>query len=108
MEKLSDRDIHDITTKTKLSHAQLHHLFHELDIADNDVENAERIADSRDFQLQANKVLKMWRAKIGNNATRRRIIDALTECSFNEGKAILEEKWGLTVQGKYQTFSDLS
>ena len=101
MEKLSDKDILDII-KAKLSRAELHRLFLELGISDTDVENAERIADSRDIGLQANKVLKMWREKIGKNATRRRIINALTECSFMDAKEILEEKWSLIVQGKYQ------
>ena len=100
MAKVSDKDIFDITRKTKLTHADLHNLFSELGIDDTDVENAERMADSRDFQLQAKNVLKMWRTKNGRNATRKAIIDGLTECDFKEAKEILEEKWGLFIQGK--------
>ena len=98
---MSDKDIFDITNKTKLLHSDLHNLFSELGIEDTDVENAERIADSRDFKLQAKKVLKMWRTKNGRNATRKAVIDALMECGLVEAKEILEEKWGLIAKGKY-------
>ena len=101
MEKVSDKDISDITYKTKLQHADLHHLFSELGIDDADVENAERMADSRDFRLQAKKVLKMWRTKNGRNATRRAVINALIECELIDAKEILEKKWGLVAQGKF-------
>ena len=103
MEKVSDKDIFAITYKTKLEHAELHYLFAELGIDDADVENAERMADTKDFKLQARKVLKMWRTNNGRNATRKAIIDALTECDLIEAKEILEEKWTLVVQGKFLT-----
>ena len=103
MEKVSDKDISAITYKTKLQHAELHFLFYELGIADADVENAKRMADSKDFRLQANKVLQMWRTKNGKNATRNAIIDALTECDLKEAKEILEEEWTLVAQGKFLT-----
>ena len=96
---MSDTDIVDITCKTKLLHAQLHHMFNELNIHAADIENAERSTDSRDFKLQANRILKMWRSSNGRNATRRRIINALIECGFIEAKEILEEKWGFLTQG---------
>ena len=105
MEKVSNRDICDITVKANLSHAQLQKLFDELDIDDTAVEKAKRNADTQDFQLQANKVLKEWRTNNGRSATRKRIIDALIECRYTEAKEILEEKWGLVVQGKYLKFS---
>ena len=98
---MSDKDILDIASRTKLQHADLHNLFLELGIDDADVENAERMADSRDFKLQANKVLKMWRTSNGRNATRRAVINALMECGLVEAKEILEEKWGLVTQGKF-------
>ena len=101
MEKVTDKDIFDITSKAKLQHADLHNLFSGLGIDDTDVENAERIADTKDFKLQARKVLKMWRTKNGQSATRKAIIDALTECDLIEAKEILEEKWGLIAQGKF-------
>ena len=101
---MSNKDIVIITSKAKLQSDDLHNLFSELDIEDTDVEKAEKMADSRDFKLQANKVLKMWRTKNGKKATRKAIINALTECNLIEAKEILEEKWGLVIQGKFLCF----
>ena len=95
MEKVTNKNISDITNKTKLEHKDLRKLFTELDIDSNDVENAERTADTRDFKLQAQKVLRMWRENNGRRATRRRILDALEECNFIDAKETLEKKWGI-------------
>ena len=98
MEQLSDRDIRDAACKTKLSHAELRHLYLELDIDDTDVERAEGEEKLDDFKLKAIKVLKLWRNKNGNRANRSAILAALNELNeleFIKAKEILEEKWAV-------------
>ena len=65
----------------------------------NEIEAAERLADTTDFRLQAIKVLKSWRSKCGREATRKAVISALQECKLKEAKEILEQKWNLDSQG---------
>ena len=100
MDQLSDKDIWDIASKTNLLHADLQRLFHALDMSDPEIENAERNTDSKDIALRARKVLKVWRMKNGRNACRRRILDALLECSLVDAKEILEKTWSFVHEGK--------
>ena len=99
-EKVSDRDIRNITRKAKLKHADLQRMFHALDMTHAEIENAERNTDSRDVTLRARRVLIEWRKKNGRNACRRRILDALLECDLVEAKEILEATWDFSPQGK--------
>ena len=96
VEKVSDRDILDVA---KVLPAHRHTFFYELDMTDSDIQNAEMSADSRDAVLQIRKVLTLWRQQNGSNATRRKVVDALIECGFNEAKEILAKKWDIITQG---------
>ncbi|XP_072016289.1 NLR family CARD domain-containing protein 4-like [Amphiura filiformis] len=98
MEKVSSSDINDVVYRAKLGRDQQQHLFRQLGIPSPDVENAERRADTRDFKLQAIKVLESWRQTNGEKATRRAIIDALKECGFIEAEEIIEKQWSLISQ----------
>ena len=96
---VSDKDIRDVASKAELTHAELRHLYGELELSQADIENQERMADTRDFMLQAEHVLKHWRQKTGKEATKEKLLDTLQECKLNRAKGILEEKWNLTVKG---------
>ena len=89
---LSDKDIHDVASKAKLCHDDLQHLFWELGLESHEIEVAQRLDDTRDFKLQAMKVLKSWKSKCGGEATRKAVISALQECDLKEAKEILEQK----------------
>ena len=101
MKQVSDKDIQDITSKANLEHADLQRMFHTLSMTHAEIENAERNTDSRDVTLRARRVLNEWRKKNGRNACRRRICDALSECSLVDAKEILEATWGIAPQGKH-------
>ncbi|XP_072020841.1 twitchin-like [Amphiura filiformis] len=95
-ETVTDSDINDVACKAKLQHNQLKHLFNELHIGKANIENAERIADTKDFKLQSNEVLQTWRQINGKNATKQSILEALTKCNLIEAKEILLVKWTVT------------
>ena len=90
---MTDQDIRDVANKAELTHAELHHLYGELELSRTETENQERIADTRDVMLQAECVLTYWRQKNGKDATRKKILAALQECKLNRAKEILEERW---------------
>ena len=85
-----------MANKAELTHAELENLYRALDIAQPDIENQQGIADTRDFMLQADRVLRHWRQKNGKDATRQKVLDALHECEYIRSKELLEEKWKLT------------
>ncbi len=93
-DKLTETDILTVTHKVGLSRDQLRTLFMELKISDNDVENAQRCADSLDYKIQGNKVLLQWIRMTGKKATRRSIVDALKKCSWTDAAEQLMSKWG--------------
>ena len=105
---MSDKDIWDITSKTKLLHADLQRMFHALDMSLPEIENAERNTDAGDVTLRARRVLNDWRKKNGRNACRRRIIVALLECGLVDAIEILQETWDLAPQGKAFFISNLA
>ena len=94
---MSDNDIRDVASRAELTHSELHHLFGELGISHADIENQERIADTKDYYIQADRVLQYWRQKNGKDATRQKVLDSLQECKYNRAKEILIERWKLTV-----------
>ena len=96
-EKLSDREIRDVAQKTGLDRNQLKNLYKELDLPDNVVENAERNADTRDVNLQADKVLHHWRATKGREANKQAILDALEGCNFKEAIEFLTKEWEISL-----------
>ena len=91
--KVSDREIRDVARKAGLTRSQLKNLYKELGLADHEVENAERNADTADGTLQADKVLHHWRTTRGCDANKQAILDALKECNYEEAIAFLTEKW---------------
>ncbi|XP_072042592.1 uncharacterized protein [Amphiura filiformis] len=91
--KVSDNDINDIACKADLERHDLMHLFRELGMKGSAIENAERIADTRDFKLQSIRVLETWRQSNGEKGTRKAIVEALKECSLVDAKEILVNKW---------------
>ena len=101
--RVSDDDVSDIAFASKLLHAQLQHLYLELHVDASHIENAQRHADG-DYRLEAVRVLKAWRQSLGEQATRRTVIEALEECRFNEAKEKLLDKWTRRSQGKYIYF----
>ena len=92
---LLDKDIRDVAENANLLHKDLKKLFIELDMKQSDIENAERNADTTDVQLKAMYVLQDWRKQNGQSATRRKILEALTECKLINAKDILVEKWSI-------------
>ena len=88
-----DKDIRDVARKAELTYADLHHLYGELELSHAEIENQERIADTKDFMLQAKHVLIFWRQKKGKEATRVKLLTALQECKLSRAKEILEERW---------------
>ena len=57
MEKVSDKDIRDVTTRANLSESDLDNVFVELGIPTTDIENAKHNSKSTDVDIQAAKVL---------------------------------------------------
>ena len=97
---MSDQDILDVAKKAELTYDELHNLYGELGIPQVDIENQERIANTKDFTNQAQFVLKRWRQMNGRSATRKVILEALKESKCIRAKQILEEKWGNAEKGR--------
>ena len=98
---VSDKDIRDIAKEAELTFADLHNLYGKLDLSDAEIETQERIADTGDFMLQAERVLTYWRQKNGKEATRRKLLTALEECKCYKAKEILENRWMSLLQGRH-------
>ena len=96
MEQISDKDIGDVTSNARLQQSHLKNLFVELGLEANEIENAEKNADTNDVKLQAASVLRSWRRSRGNVATRQAMINALVKCRYNEAAMILQGKWKMT------------
>ena len=98
---MSDQDIQDVANKAELTRPQLLNLYTALKVTESDIENQERIADTRDFKIQAQFVLRHWRQINGESATRKVLLEALQECGYIQAKQILEKKWEVTEEGRY-------
>ena len=72
----------------------------ELSLPPDEIENAKRLADTKDFKLEAASVLRSWRKTNGSAATKQEIIKALKECQYSQAVGILCGKWGLASEGK--------
>ncbi|XP_072018876.1 uncharacterized protein [Amphiura filiformis] len=103
--RVSDADISYVARKTKLTKDHLSNLYIELDIGEDEIENAKGKADTKDFKLQAISVLKAWRSSNGRNATRKAILEALKECDLIDAKEHLEEEWSVSLEGKRRRLS---
>ncbi len=73
----------------------LQHLYVELGLSSPEIERAEEIANSRDPQLRGLRVLQCWRKKVGKNANRIAIINALEKCNRREAVEYLKKQWNL-------------
>ena len=86
-----------VTHKSGLTRNQLTNLYQELGLKANEIENAERNADTNDVQLQAYKVLHHWRSTKGGEATKGAILKALKECEYKEAMDELIKKWDISL-----------
>ena len=68
-------------------------LYHALGIDYRDVEKAERKTDTPDIDTRALHVLRLWRNRLGERATRSSILDALQKCRNVEAQEILDYTW---------------
>ena len=99
MEKMSEKDIDDVTQTTRLLFPDLNNLFVKLGLQKHEIEKAKKNADTTDVKLQAASVLHSWRNIRGSDATRQAIITALKSRRYIEAVEILQEKWGMTTKG---------
>ena len=83
-----------------LQQTYLDYLFVVLRLPANEIENAKKLVDTKDFQLEAISVLQYWRKTKGRAASKQAIIKALEECQYIEAVDILCGKWGLASEGK--------
>ena len=72
----------------------------ELGLPPDEIENAKRLADTKDFKLEAVSVLRSWRKTNGSAATKQAIIRALKECQYLQTVDMLCGKWGLASEGR--------
>ena len=98
---VSDKDIRDVAMKIGLKRDDLHKLYGELLLTLSEIEKEERNADTKDYSIQAVRIISFWREKNGKEATRKKILDALQMCNHNKARQMLEEKWGSTIKGIY-------
>ena len=96
---MSEKDIHDVTTKAKLLANDFEHLYLELRMSVTDIERIKHDARDEPSDIQAYKVLKEWLQQNGDRATRQVIIDALEKDKRNEAAGILRKQWKMTIKG---------
>ena len=94
VDTISDADFGDITKV--LGKDDLQNLFYALGLLHQDIEKAERSADTKDVNLCAKEVLRFWRKQNGHLATRKAVIEALATAENRYGIEQLEVKWNLT------------
>ncbi len=89
---MTDQDIYTVTHKVGLLHDQLNRLYNELGLPADEVENEQKKADTKDYKLQANKVLGHWKSTNGMEATREKLIAGLREAGCIDAIEKLQEK----------------
>ena len=77
-----------------LSSDDLHKLYYELDIEDEEIEKAEKGAGTSDVFLKAMSVFNSWKKRYPSKATRKTLLTALKECDLIDPLEKLENKWG--------------
>ena len=90
MEKMSENDIQDVTSKAGLNHKDLENLILQLNLL---------VSDVKHFKYQAASVLETWHRIKGQAATKQALITALEKCGCYDAVDYLKEKWGLTTEG---------
>ena len=73
--------------------SDLQRLYDALGIESNDVEKAEKKADTKDVDLMGRAVLVFWRKTNGRDATRQAILDAMDACRDAQAKRKLIQRW---------------
>ena len=81
-----------------LGPVELQHLFHVIDLPDQDIEKAKVDAGVNDVNMKAMKVLLRWRQYKGREATRSALLKALKTCNFNDVIRMLCQLWN--IQGR--------
>ncbi len=62
-------------------------------MSEQDVEKAEKGANTHDVELKARAVLRHWKKMKGRDATRDILLDALGRCRNEEAKLKLQNTW---------------
>ena len=94
---IEERDFTDVVGV--LGPSDLQRLYSALGVESNDVEKAEKRADTKDVDLIGREVLVFWRKTIGRDATRQAILDAMDACRDTQAKGKLIQRW----QEKYSS-----
>ena len=97
---LSDKDLVDVAKNCELCSEHLEFIYIELGLSQAEIGDAKSIANNPSFQLQAVQVLRVWRRKKADSATREAILSTIQACGYGRSKRILEEKWNLISEGK--------
>ena len=92
--RVSDDDINDIT-KLNLDYNDFQNLYAELPIPSHEVTNTVHSTGTRNVIVNAREVLKLWRHRRGQLATRQAILKALDGCRNRDAREQLEETWKL-------------
>ena len=90
---VSDKDLVDVAKNCELRSEELEFIYIELDLSQAEIDDAKSIANNPSFQLQAVQVLRVWRRKKADSATREAILSAIEKCGYPNSKRILEDKW---------------
>ena len=75
----------------------LHILYYELDMEEEDIDKAERAAATSNVRLKAMSVFNWWKKSNPSKATRRTLLMALEKSELNDPKQKLESEWGENV-----------
>ena len=98
MDKIKEKDLHDVRKLDDLTANDLQNVYAELEISKQDIETAVNEAQTTDFRLRAFHVLLMWRKHEGKLATRQKLLEVFEKCRLKSAKEDLEEMWGLGKQ----------
>ena len=90
---IEERDFTDVVRV--LGPSDLQRLYSALGVESNDVEKAEKRADTKDVDLIGRAVLVFWRKTSGQDATRQAILNAMDACCDAQAKGKLIQRWQL-------------
>ena len=83
----SELDLHQVVEE--LGPGELRHFFHKLGISQRDIEHAEVSADTTDTRLKARAVLRWWKQRNGQDATREALFAAKQKLHHSIGTGVL-------------------
>ena len=109
MTMVSDIDIRFVAMHCNLTDVQMDTLYLHLGprrLTEADIADAKfKTAGKNSFKLQAVDVLRCWRLRNSNNATRMALVEALDACGCYPQVRTLEQKWDITLEGMYHGVS---